>query len=131
MKFIKSIFAFATIFAVNSVAAQSLTEKWPQIKAYHEVMSKTFHPAEEGNLEPIRKDAESLLEKANALSVENMPAEFRSPKLIETLIVLKKETKVVTELVKQKASDDEITKALTKLHDIVHQIVGLCQPEKK
>ena len=131
MKFIKSIFAFATIFAVNSVAAQSLTEKWPQIKAYHEVMSKTFHPAEEGNLEPIRKDAESLLEKANALTVENMPAEFRSPKLIETLIVLKKETKVVTELVKQKASDDEITKALTKLHDIFHQIVGLCQPEKK
>ena len=131
MKFIKSIFAFATIFAVNSVAAQSLTEKWPQIKAYHEIMSKTFHPAEEGNLEPIRKDAESLLEKANALTVENMPAEFRSPKLNETLIVLKKETKVVTELVKQKASDNEITKALTKLHDIFHQIVGLCQPEKK
>ena len=131
MKHLKVFLVLALIVVANSVSAQSTFETWPAIKEFHEVMSQTFHPAEEGNLEPIRKDAESLLEKANALTVENMPAEFRSPKLIETLIVLKKETKVVTELVKQKASDDEITKALTKLHDIFHQIVGLCQPEKK
>lgn len=131
MKIIKSLFAFAAFFAFNSASAQSITEKWPQIKAYHEVMSKTFHPSEEGNLDPIKAYAGLLLEKAEALSVENMPTEFRNPKVIESLVVLKKETKAINELVKAKASDNEITAALSKLHDTFHKIVGMCQTEKK
>ncbi len=131
MKIIKSLFAFAAFFALNSVSAQSITERWPQIKAYHEVMSKTFHSSEEGNLNPIKSHSELLVEKAEALSVENMPEEFRSPKLIESLVVLKRETKTLNDLVQQKAGDDEITKALSKLHDTFHKIVGMCQPEKK
>jgi hypothetical protein len=131
MKIIKSLFAFAAFFAFNSASALSITEKWPQIKAYHEVMLKTFHSSEDGNLNPIKTYSELLVEKAEALSVENMPEEFRSPKLIEALIILKKETKTVNELVQQKASDDEITKALGKLHNTFHKIIGMCQPEKK
>lgn len=131
MKIIKSLFAFATFFAFNTTSGQSITDMWPQIKAYHEVMSKTYHSSEEGNLHPIKTQSELLVEKAEALSVENMPEEFRSPKLIESLVVLKKETINVNELVQKKAGDEEITKALGKLHDTFHKIVGMCQPEKK
>lgn len=131
MKIFKSLFAFATFFAVNSVSALSHIEKWTEIKEYQEIMSKTFQHAEKGNLQPIKNEAEMLLEKAEALTIENMPAEFRSPKLIETLVVLKKETKKVTELVKQKSSDDEIKKALTTLNITFQKMVKLCQPEKK
>lgn len=131
MKIIKSLFAFAAFFAFNSSSAASITEKWPQIKAYHEVMSKTFHSSEEGNLEAIKTNAGLLLEKAEALSVENMPKEFRSPKLIESLVVLKKETKTVNELVTKNATDFEISSALSKLHNTFHKIVDMCQPEKK
>lgn len=131
MKIIKSLFAFATFFAFNTASGHSFTERWPEIKAYHEVIIKTFHSSAEGNLNPIKTNSVLLLEKAEALSVENMPEEFRSPKLIESLVVLKKETKTVNELVQQNAGDDEITKALGKLHDTFHKIVGMCQNEKK
>lgn len=131
MKIIKSLFAFATFFAFNTASGLSITERWPQIKAYHEVMSKTFHSSEEGNLNPIKTHSELLVEKAEAISVENMPEEFRSPKVIESLVVLKKETLFVNELVQKKAGDEEITKALGKLHDTFHKIVGMCQPGKK
>ena len=131
MKIVKSLFAFAAFFAFNSASANSITEKWPQIKAYHELMQKTVQSSEEGNLHPIKMHSELLLEKAEALSVENMPEEFRSPKVIESLVVLKKETKTVNELVQQQANDDEIIKALTKLNETFHKIAGMCQPGKK
>jgi hypothetical protein len=35
-------------------SAQSTFDKWPAIKEFHDVMSETFHPAEEGNLAPIK-----------------------------------------------------------------------------
>lgn len=90
-------------------------------------MVKSFHSSEEGNLEPIRMNAALLLEKAEALSVENMPEEFRSPKLIESLVLLKKETKTVHELVQQKATDSQIIEALSKLHETFHKIAGMCK----
>ncbi|MEK8180160.1 hypothetical protein WMW71_07380 [Flavobacterium buctense] len=131
MKIIKSLFAFAAFFAFNSVSAQTIIEKWPQIKAYHEVMSKTFHSSAEGNLNPIKTYSELLLEKAKALSVENMPEEFRSPKLIESLVVLKRDTKTLYDLVQQKGNDDEITKVLGKLNDTFLSIVSMSKTEKK
>ncbi|MDI9257584.1 hypothetical protein [Flavobacterium sedimenticola] len=127
MKIIKSLFAFAAIFTLNSSSAQSITEKWPQIKAYHDVMVKSFHSSEAGNLESIKMNSALLLEKAEALSVETMPEEFRSPKLIESLVLLKKETKTVNELVLQKAADSQIIEALSKLHETFHKIAGMCQ----
>lgn len=131
MKIIKSLLAIAAFFAFNSVSAQTITERWPEIKAYHEVISKSFHSSEEGNLNPIKLNSELLVERAEALAVENMPEEYRSPKLIESIVVLKKDTKKVNDLVQRKASDDEITKALAALHDTFHKIVGLCQTENK
>jgi len=130
MKIIKSLLAFAAFFALNSVSAETFTERWPQIKAYHELMTKTYHPAESGDLEPIRTHSELLVQKAEALTVENMPKEFRNPKTIETLLVLKKQTKVVNDLVLEQAADHEITKALSALHDTFHKIVTMCQTKK-
>jgi len=33
---------------------------------FHEVMAKTFHPAEEGKLEPIRNRSQEMQDKAAA-----------------------------------------------------------------
>ncbi|MBF6639920.1 hypothetical protein IVB69_00360 [Flavobacterium sp. J49] len=131
MKIIKSLLAIAAFFAINSASAQTISERWPEIKAYHEVISKSFHSSEEGNLNPIKLNSELLVERAEALAVENMPEEYRTPKLIESIVVLKKETKKVNDLVQRKAGDEEIKKALASLHDTFHKIVGLCQTEKK
>ena len=49
MKLIKSLFAIAFFFAINTVSAQSVASKWPQLNDFQELLVKTFEPAGEGN----------------------------------------------------------------------------------
>ena len=130
MKIIKSLFAFATFFSVNSASALPFDLKWPQIKAYHEIISKTYN-RKEVNLKSIKSNSKILLERADNLCVESMPEEFRNPKTIETLLTLKKNTGLVHELVESKASDVEIKTAFGALHETFHKIISLCMTEKK
>ena len=58
---IKSLAIVLFVLAINSVKAQSTFDKWPAIKEFHSVMSQTFHPSEEGNLEPIKARSEEML----------------------------------------------------------------------
>lgn len=131
MKFLKSLFASSSdVFALNSEAVQSFAEKWPQIKLYYEILSKTFTASQKGNLKPIKSDSAILVEKVEALSIEGMPAEYRNPKILESLLTLKKQTKLVDFLVQQNLDDEEIKLALTKLKEIFHAIVQHCLSEK-
>jgi len=131
MKLIKSLFAIALFFAMNTISAQSITDKWKEMHDYHELLSKTFHPAEEGNFGPIKSSSEDLVAKAELLDVEKMPQDLRTPKVDETISVLKRQTKLVSELVTRKAPDAEIMRAFQNLHDVFHRIVEICQPGKK
>jgi hypothetical protein len=129
MKIIKSLFAFATFFSVNSASALPFEINWPQIKAYHEIISKNFQ-RKEINLKSIKLNSKTLLERADNLCVESMPEEFRNPKMIETLLTLKKNTVLIYDLVETKASDVEIKTAFGNLHDTFHKIIGLCMTGK-
>ena len=119
------------VLAVNSVSAQSTFDKWPAIKEFHAVMSQTFHPAEEGNLEPIKSRAEELANKASALTTTNIPAEFRTKEILASIDKLQINSKNLQTMVSIKAADANIMKSLSELHDIFHEIVGLCSEEKK
>lgn len=127
MKLIKSFLAIALLFAIHTVSAQSITEKWKQMHEYHELLSKTFHPAEEGNFEPIKKASEDLVLKAEALDIKTMPEDLRNGKVEETIAILKKQTKIVNDLVQRKAPNAEIMRAFENLHDIFHRIVEICE----
>lgn len=130
MKYIKSLLAIVAFFAISSVSAQSITEKWKQLNDYHELLSKTFHPAEEGNFDAIKNSSEDLVAKAEALDIKTMPQELRTGKLDETILLLKKQTKTVNDLVQKKAPNVEIMRAFQNLHDVFHRIVEICQPKK-
>ena len=130
MKFLKSLFASSNVLAQDSASLKSFTEAWPQITVYYEILSKSFHAAEKGKLELIKSNSEILVEKAEGLSIEDMPASFRNPKTIETLHTLNTQTKIVNDLVKKKVDDAEIKLALTKLNDTFYSIVELCTSMK-
>lgn len=130
MKYIKSLLAIVAFFTISSVSAQSITEKWKQLNDYHELLSKTFHPAEDGNFDPIKNSSEDLVVKAEALDLKTMPQELRTSQLDETITVLKKQTKTVNDLVQKKAPNAEIMRAFQNLHDVFHRIVEICQPRK-
>ena len=130
MKFIKSLFASTKLFTINSVAAQSFTDSWPQIKFYYEILAKSYTAFEKDNLSLIKLNSKILVQKAEELSIEGMPAEYRNPKILETLLTLKKQTKHLNLLVEGNFPDSEIKLGLIKLYDIFHTIVELCSSKK-
>ena len=126
-----SLLLFVVCAVANQAQAQSIFDKWTALKTFHGVMSQTFHPAEEGNLEPIKKRSGEMVEKANALAKSAIPAEFKTEKIQTAVKKLQKGSKALDKLVKgKKASDADITKSLSALHDVFHEIVGLCKDEK-
>lgn len=126
---IKILAIIAFLFTAG-VSAQSSMDKWPALKEFHGVMSQTFHPAEEGNLEPIKTRSEEMMNKAAALLKSDVPADFRTNAILNAAEKLQKKSKALHKMVTDKAPDADIVKALTELHDIFHEIVGLCTGEK-
>ncbi|SDH74304.1 hypothetical protein SAMN04488062_11352 [Flavobacterium omnivorum] len=130
MKHLKTFLVLALIVVANSVSAQSTFEKWPAIKEFHEVMSQTFHPAEEGNVAPIKARSEEMMNKAAMLLKSDIPTEFRTNAILASAERLQLKSKALHKLVKSNGTDAAIVKSITDLHDTFHEIVGLCSDAK-
>jgi superoxide dismutase len=102
-------------------------DAWAELKDFHKTMAQTFHPAEEGNLQPIRSRSTELLAKAKALQSGKTPASFNNAAIKSAIDRLVKGSESLDKLVhKKKSSDKAVTESLTKLHDVFHEIQGLC-----
>jgi hypothetical protein len=128
-----AIFLFiAVAFAINKGVSQTKPGSWAELKAYHTAMSTTFHPSEEGNLEPIKTRSGELVEAAKAWKNSTPPADFNKPNIKEKLNQLYTESVTLDNLIKdKKVTDKEIKDLLAKLHDRFHEIVGACKAENK
>ena len=60
----KLVLIVISIISFQFVQAQSIMDKWPELKTFHSIMSQTFHPSEEGNLQPIKERSKEMMEKA-------------------------------------------------------------------
>ncbi len=100
--------------------------QWPALDDYHSVMSKTFHPAEEGNIEPTKANAALLSEKAKLLSQSVIPESLNKPGMKELVAKLEKESFALAKLVKLKKTDAKLKEAIFSLHDRFHEIMGKC-----
>lgn len=116
----------SAILFMNPVNAQQKA-KWQELDAFHEVMSKTFHPAEEGKLEPIRSRSAEMLERAIAWKNSTAPEGYDKTAVLENLKKLVKGAKEINKMVKKNASDNELKEELTELHDVFHEIVEKCE----
>ena len=118
---------FAILIALSTVTkAQSKFDKWPELKTFHEVMSKTFHPMEEGNLKTIRERSGEMAEKAKALAASKIPDEFNNKDVQKAVKDLETDSKTLDDMIKKDAKDEEVTKSLTALHETFHLIVEKC-----
>lgn len=61
---------FALVLISVSVSAQKAS--WKELDEYHSVMAMSFHPAENGDLQPVMKNAADLAQKASLL--QNRPS---------------------------------------------------------
>ena len=118
-------FICVLLFSFQSLSAQTIFEKWPEIKSFHEVMSQTYHPSEEGNLNPIKTRIDEMVKKAEALQTST-PKEFNTPEIIASEKKIYTDSVALQKLIAEKAGDETITAALEGLHEEFHKIIGLC-----
>lgn len=118
------------VSANYKAATKGKFDDWPALKDFHKVMSQTFHPSEEGDLKPIKARSSEMVAKADALAKSIIPTEFNKKEVVAAVQQLKADSKKLDKLVKSKKSDKEITEALAKLHDVFHEIIGLCTNEE-
>lgn len=125
----KMLVMMTALLLTAGAFAQTKPMDWAELKAFHGVMSQTFHPAEEGKLDPIKNRSGEMVEKAVAWQKSAPPADFDKPEIKKELKNLVKGSRELDKMVKKNASDADLTKKLTALHDVFHNIVGLCKDE--
>ncbi len=132
-KTIKSLVAISILFLTMSVqnakAQETKMDSWPEMKAFHEVMSQTFHPAEEGNLEPIKAMSTELSNRATAWLESTPPNGMASADVKTQLKALASGCANLDKMIHGGVKDEEIKASLTKLHEQFHAIVGACMKE--
>jgi hypothetical protein len=129
MKKILSLLMIIAAVAVTKPVSAQQKAKWNEMDTFHDVMAKTFHPAEEGKMEPIRSRSKEMVEKAIAWKNSTAPEGYDQAAVKETLKKLVKGAKEVNKLVQQNAADKEIKEELSKLHDVFHEIMEKCEKE--
>jgi len=117
---------FIVLLAGVAFKAQSQQPAWKELDDYHKVMASTFHPSEEGNLQPIKERSGELAAKAKALKKSSIPAAYRKEGVKKSLNLLAKESKALDKMVRKKKPDADITKSLAALHDRFHEVMEKC-----
>lgn len=117
--------------AESSAATTQASDQWAELESYHEIMSQTFHPAEEGKFQPIRKLAGELAARAQKWADSKPPMIYDTADIKSILVKLNTESKALADNIAKGASDEQIKKDLTALHDRFHEIMGACREEKK
>ena len=100
-------------------------EEWTPMENYHFVMAETFHPMEEGDLEPIKSRVNELVKAAKTWAESEIPARYNTEAIRTQLNKLNVESAQMEEIVR-KGTDEEIITALTDLHDTFHAMMDLC-----
>lgn len=118
------------LFSTSVMAQNDSKEKvmtWDDAKEeFHMVMAATFHPAEEGDLQPLKEEYNSLKMKAKAWSMIPVPEELKGKGLEDKIKTLLVDSSGLGEMIEKGATDEKIKKGIYALHDIFHDIVGLC-----
>jgi hypothetical protein len=121
------LLAVALLAIITIGFAQTAKPKWAELKAFHSLMSATFHPVEEGNFAPLKAKADSLLIVAKLWQASAIPSDFKP---VETKLALEKlvnKCQAIQKAVAGKLSNDRLKVLITEGHNIFHTIVGECR----
>ena len=103
---------------------------WKELNDFHEVMSKTYHPAENNNLAPLKENIGLMVQRAEALRKAPMPAGFDKREVRRYTKKLLKQVKEIQEEIAEGESDAELKEELTEAHTIFHHLAEKCSPEE-
>ncbi|MDX2127883.1 MAG: hypothetical protein SFU91_02465 [Chloroherpetonaceae bacterium] len=98
-------------------------QKWAEEDDFHIVMAETFHPMDnDSNFTPIKTRSKELVEAAQKWINSKPPFELEHPEgCAEALVKLVSASEALHNQIQAGASDEEIRKSLTALHDLFHE----------
>jgi len=98
------------------------TDVWSEMEEYHRLMSETYHPFEEGNMEPVNNKIDDLVNAAENWADSEPPASMEKEGMDQKLVDLKDETGKLSALINENADTETISAQFEDLHDLFHQI---------
>ncbi len=127
MNKIKSV--LLTSMLLLGVVISNAQEKttWKEQGQFHGIMSKTFHPSEEGNLTPLKEKSDSLVIVAKTWKAAPIPEGYKPKETSESLTKLVKQCEGIEAAVKAKKDDKALASMIKEAHDTFHYIVGECK----
>ena len=126
----KKIFQLAVIiiaFLPTIGFTQTKFAPWPEMETFHSFMAATFHPADEGNLKPLREKADSLYYAAKNWQASTIPYNYKPTETAAALKKLVKQCASIKKYVGANMSDKDLTHLITEAHEIFHNITGECK----
>jgi hypothetical protein len=123
----KIICLFVAAFGLAVMVNAQEKKSWKEMNEFHSVMSATFHPSEEGKLEPIKGRSQEMLDKATVWQKSTAPEGYDKKAVEKSLKKLVDGCTELNKLVKAKAADEVIKKKLAELHDVFHEIMEKCE----
>jgi hypothetical protein len=114
---------FIVFCLVFGTASAQHSSSWKEMDAFHDVMSETFHPSEDGNLQPIRTRIDEMVEKAKAWRKAAVPEKYDAAKTAPRLKALVKGAEALRKTIRKGGTDQAITTELSRLHDVFHDIM--------
>lgn len=113
---------FLTVAAYSQPA-----NTWKEMEGFHTVMSTTFHPAEENNLQPLKEKAAALLAAAKTWKKSTVPQGYNAALSKPVLKRLVKQCSLINTAVNNRRSDAELKILVTEAHEIFHELKEKCK----
>lgn len=110
-----------------SLVTYSQKKPWKEMDSFHTIMSKTFHPAENGDLKPTRDNVDELIQKAKTWQASEIPAGYNKKLIKPILDRLVTQTESIKTAIGEKKSDEELQAMISKAHDTFHEIMLKCK----
>ena len=126
MRKVKILFLMLAL-SFTALPVFSHETKWIEMENFHAVMSVSFHPAEENNLQPLKLKSADLLSKAKAWQKSAAPEGFNADVTKPILKKLVKQCKLIKTAVNDNKADADLKVMITKAHDIFHEIKEKCK----
>lgn len=122
----KQVLLILTVLSITNFAWSQKSD-WKEMHDFHAVMSKTFHPAESGNLQPTKDSVDVLIAKAKSWQASQIPKGYKKVETTQTLTELVKQCEAVKAAVSGKASDEKLKALMTEAHDVFHKLTEKCR----
>lgn len=127
MKKVQISFLMFILSLLTLTVYSQQTAEWKGMEDFHTVMSTTFHPAEENNLQPLKEKAGDLLNKAKAWQKSVVPNGFNGSLTKPVLKRLVQQCKGIKEAVEKEKPDAELKTMIAEAHETFHEIKEKCQ----